>query len=89
MSYSVATIGKDSEGLMRKSRAKCECGSSAELQYKAKLGRFGIHKVTVFNVPVYSCNGCGNSFMNGSDAKKFAKRIEDAVKSNLIEINFD
>ncbi|MDT9720789.1 YgiT-type zinc finger protein [Paenibacillus sp. FSL K6-1122] len=73
---------------MQTSNIKCICGEHPILTHKAKLGRLGDKLVTVFNVPVYVCEGCEESFMNGADSKIFATRVKTAVELNLDSVTF-
>lgn len=66
---------------------KCRCGGNVDLTHKDKLGRIK-DKVTVFNVPVFSCDNCGFRFMSGSDGKRLAARVKEAVCKGLDEIQF-
>ncbi|WP_410514124.1 hypothetical protein PaeBR_06890 [Paenibacillus sp. BR2-3] len=73
---------------MQKTNLKCSCGECASLTHKAKLGRIGNNLVTVYNVPVYVCMDCGDSFMTGSDSKDFAAKVKEAVILNMDSISF-
>lgn len=73
---------------MQMTKLKCSCGECASLTHKSKLGRIGKKLVTVYNVPVYICMDCGESFMTGSDSKDFAIKVKEAVSSNQDSIHF-
>jgi hypothetical protein len=83
-----ATVVRKVDVPMQKDKINCMCGNKAQLIFKAKIGRVKDQKVTVFRVPVYSCDDCGTSFMNGSDSIKFAERVDEAIKRKLESINF-
>ncbi len=67
---------------------KCICGSCVELNHMTKLGRINDTLIQVFNVPVYTCNDCGYSYMIGSDSIKFAKKVDEAYYKKIDKISF-